>query len=116
MFEVIFYEKADKTKPVADFLRTLDVKMKVKALREIQLLQECGNELREPYSKYIQDGIYELRIKQGSNISRIFYFFFVDKNIVLTNGFVKKTQKTPSAELKKAIDYKHDYERRMRND
>jgi phage-related protein len=110
---VIFYEKVDKTKPVADFLGSLEPKMKVKALREIQLLKECGNELREPYSKHLQDGIYELRIKQGSNISRIFYFFFVGKTIVMTNGFIKKTQKTPQLELEKAIKYKDDYERRM---
>ena len=48
MFEVIFYETEDSHKPVIDFLDSLDVKMRVKALREIQLLREFGYKLREP--------------------------------------------------------------------
>ena len=105
-FEIIFYQKEDKTKPVADFIRQLQPKMKVKVLRNIQLLQDFGTELREPYSKQLKNGIFELRIKQGSDISRILYFFFVGNKIIMTNGFVKKTQKTPESELKKAEEYK----------
>lgn len=115
MFKVEFYEKEDKTKPVEDFIDSLENKMRVKAIREIQLLRECGNTLREPYSKYLKDGVYELRIKQSSNISRIFYFFFIGEKIILTNGFIKKSQKTPDNEIEKAIRYKKDYERRMKN-
>ncbi len=36
-----------------------------------------GSMLREPYSSPMGDGIFELRTKQGSNITRVFYFFFV---------------------------------------
>ena len=59
------------------------------------------------------DGIFELRTKQGSNITRIFYFFFVGKKAIITNGFVKKTQKTPKVEIELAKKYKADYERRF---
>ena len=113
LFEIIFYETENKKKPVEDFLNDLDIKMKRKALQEIKLLQECGNSLKEPYSKHIQDGLFELRIKQSSNISRIFYFFYIEKKIILVSGFVKKTQKTPPSEIKKALEYKKDYERRF---
>ena len=65
--------------------------------------------MREPHSKYLEDGIYELRTKQGSNISRILYFFFVDRRIVLTNGFVKKSMKTPKNAIELAVRYKNDY-------
>ena len=41
--------------------------------------------------------------------------FFDGQKIVMTNGFIKKTQKTPQAELDKALKYKSDYERRMNN-
>jgi phage-related protein len=58
------------------------------------------------------DGVFELRIQQGSDDSRIFYFFYVGSKIVLTNGFIKKTQKTPLPELARAKQYKDDYERR----
>lgn len=76
-------------------------------------MEEFGNQLKEPHSKYLSDSIFELRIKFASDISRIFYFFVVNNKIVLTNGFVKKTQKTPPGELDKAKKYKVDYERRQ---
>lgn len=75
----------------------------------IQLLQDNGYRLREPYSKALENGIFELRIKQGNNISRIMYFFYVDQHIILTNGFIKKTQKTPRSEIEKAKKYRADY-------
>ena len=43
----------------------------------IELLQEKGNQLREPYSKHLDDGIFELRCKVGSNITRVLYFFLL---------------------------------------
>ena len=52
---------------------------------------EKGNMLREPYSKHLDDGIFELRCKFGSDITRVLYFFYYEGKIILTNGFVKKT-------------------------
>ena len=115
MFNIVYYEKSDGTKPVAAFIKGLDPKMKTKVLREIQLLKEFGNTLGEPHSKSLKNGLFELRIKQGSNISRVLYFFFVGNKIILTNGFVKKEQKTPPSEIELAAKYKADYERRHKN-
>ncbi len=112
MWEVEFYEKENGEIPVYDFLLSLNEKMRAKATKEIGILSEYGNKLREPYSKHIQDGIFELRIKFASDISRIFYFFFDGDKIILTNGFIKKTQKTPKEEIERAIKYKEDYQRR----
>jgi len=112
MFNLEFYETEDGRKPVEEFMIGMNNKMRTKAIHELMLLREKGNELREPYSKHLEDGIFELRIQQGSDDSRIFYFFFVGSTAVLTNGFIKKTQKMPSAELNKAKQYKNDYERR----
>jgi phage-related protein len=58
----------------------------------------------------IEDGIWELRITFAGNISRIFYFFYDRTNIIMTNGFVKKTQKTPREEIEKAKERKKKYE------
>lgn len=93
---------------------SLNVKMRNKALNSLVLLEEFGNTLREPHSKPIGDGIFELRIKFASDITRIFYFFYVGNKIVLTNGFIKKTQKTPPAEIELAKKYKEDYEARSK--
>lgn len=106
---MIFYRTADGTEPAKDFLISLDVKMRAKMLRTISLLAENGGDLREPASKPLGDGIFELRAKVGSDISRVLYFFLVVRRIVLTNGFVKKTQKTPPMEIARARRYRADY-------
>lgn len=66
----------------------------------------------ETYLKHIEttDGLYEIRVQMGGNIFRIFCFFDKGQLIVLANGFQKKTQKTPSKEIKKAIQIKNEYE------
>lgn len=112
IFDIEMYETDTGKCQVKDFILSADKKMKARILWSIDLLAQHGNELREPYSKSIEDGIFELRIKQGSDISRIMYFFFVGGKIVLTNGFIKKTQKTPSKEIEKAKSYRNDYLRR----
>ena len=86
--------------------------MRAKALHSIAILEEFGNQLREPHSKPMGEGLFELRIQFSSDISRIFYFFVVDNKIILTNGFIKKTMRTPKAQLDLARKYKADYERR----
>ena len=116
MFEVEFYTLPDGGKPVKDFLDGLEPKMRAKALYGLSVLEEYGNALREPYSKPIGDGLFELRIKFASDITRIFYFFIVGNKIILTNGFVKKTAKTPPGKITRAKDYKDDYERRHRDE
>ncbi len=55
------------------------------------------------------DGLFEIRVKVGSNIFRIFSCFDEGQLIILFNGFQKKTQKTPKNELKKAIEIKKQY-------
>ena len=95
--EILFYDRPDGTEPVKDFLDSLNVKMRAKMLRTILLLAENGTQLREPYSKPLDEGIFELRAKVGTDISRVLYFFVVGRQVILTNGFVKKTQKTPTA-------------------
>jgi phage-related protein len=55
------------------------------------------------------DGIYEIRIEFESNIYRIFCCFDKGNLVVLFNGFIKKTQKTPSKEIALAKKLKEDY-------
>jgi len=57
LFEVEFYERASGKQPAKEFLLSLDKKMRAKMLSMIAILAENGTELREPYSKYISDGI-----------------------------------------------------------
>ena len=114
-FTVELYEDADGDKPVEEFLLSLDVKMRAKLLGILEILQEKGNLLREPYSKHLEDGIFEIRGKVGTDISRVLYFFFYDRKIILTNGFIKKSQKTPKKEIQMAKNRRHDYIERSQN-
>jgi len=112
-FEVVFYGKSDGTIPAEEFIMSLDIKMAARLYAIIGVLEEKGNMLREPYSKHLEDGIFEIRGKVGSDISRVLYFFYFGGKIVLTNGFVKKTQKTPPSEIMRAKQYRKDYLERM---
>lgn len=108
-YEIELYEKLDGQCPVAEFLDELEPKMWAKVARNIDVLAEHNINLREPLVKPMGEGIFELRTQQGSDITRIFYFFYVGKKIILTNGFVKKTQKTPREYIDIALEYKNDY-------
>jgi phage-related protein len=113
-------EKESGEKPVEDFLRSLPGKHRAKAIWEIDLLSEYGTQLAEPYCKAIRGseyaGIWELRIKFASDISRVFYFAPYHDTFVLLHGFIKKTDKTPKRELDTAKGHMNDYERRFLTD
>ena len=111
-FQVEFYETEEGVQPAKDFIDSLNMKMRAKMVMTIGLLQDNGYELREPYSKYLDEGIFELRAKVGSDITRVLYFFYVGQNVILTNGFIKKTNKTPPKEIERAKNYRADYLRR----
>ena len=104
-----FYETETGAQPAKDFIESLDIKMRAKMIMTIELLQDNGYELREPYSKHLNEGIFELRAKFGSDITRVLYFFYVDQTVILTNGFIKKTNKTPIKEIEKAKVYRADF-------
>lgn len=86
-FEIVFYKTSNNICPVKDFLLDTDIKMRAKISSLMEILEEYGNLLREPYSKYLRDGIFELRCQSGNNISRILY---CDNKIIMTNGFIKR--------------------------
>lgn len=108
-FCVEYYELENGTCTVEKFILKQDNKMQAKIFKNLELLEIRGNELREPFSKHIEDGIFEIRNKVGNDITRIFYFFVIGQKIILTNGFIKKTQKTPKAEIALAKKYRNDY-------
>jgi phage-related protein len=68
----------------------------------IELLIECGPNLRLPHSRAFGDGLFELRPRGKSGIGRAFYCFFVGQRVVILHAFIKKTQETPASETKLA--------------
>ncbi len=108
-FQVEFYTKKNGESPVLEFIGSLDIQMKARLFRTIQLLQLHGNTIHGSFSKPLGGGIFEIRTRAGSNISRVLYFFFIGRKIILTNGFIKKTQKTPPQEIETAKKYRAEY-------
>jgi len=108
-FDVQFYSLPGGSEPAREFLDSLDKKMRTKLLRSMQLLEQSGNNLREPDSKHLSDGIFELRAKVSSDIARVLYFFMVGKRVIVTHGLIKKTKKTPPPEIERARKYRAEY-------
>lgn len=111
-FEVIYYETEGGVQPAREFIDSLPPKLRVKVARSIDLLSVAGTLLREPDSKPLRNGLFELRTKLGPDATRIIYFFSVGRTVVLTNGFIKTTRRTPRHEIERALRYREDYLRR----
>ncbi len=115
-WDIKLYESENGDEPVKNFINRLPPKHKAKALWEIELLSLHGTALTMPYVASIKGdrykGLMELRVQQGNDISRIFYFLPVGNKFILLHGFIKKTQRTPQKELETALRYKEDYMRR----
>ena len=63
----------------------------------------------EKFVKYIKEGIYEIRASYNGNIYRAFFIFDEGNIVMLFNDFQKKSQKTPSKEIDKALELKKEY-------
>ena len=107
--EILFYRTASQKCPVEEFLDSLPSKVAQKVTWVLGLLEDLDVIPVQYFAKMSgTDDVWECRIKLGSNIYRIFAFWDGNK-IILTHGFIKKTQKTPGSEIEKAESYKKDY-------
>jgi phage-related protein len=109
VFEVEFYEDAGGGRPIESFLGSLDPKTRAKVSGALEVLGEKGTLLREPYTKHLREGIFELRVTFSSTHIRLLYFYCGEKAVVVTNGFVKKERKTPRREIALAKRRRTDY-------
>ncbi|WP_455224751.1 type II toxin-antitoxin system RelE/ParE family toxin [Granulicatella sp.] len=105
MHEIHVYRDKNGKEPVTEYLRLLsknnckDNRIKLKKINDyIELLSKYGTSLGEPYIKYIEDGIWELRPLRD----RILFVTWINDSYVLLHQFMKKTQKTPRKEIEKA--------------
>lgn len=111
-FRTVFYKDTDGTKPLGTFIKSLRKELRAKVVADLRLLEEFGNLAREPLSKELEDGIFELRTEESGDIVRILYFFDKGRIILCTNGFVKKQQKTPRSEIELAKQRRASYHAR----
>lgn len=92
----VFFEKQSK-------------KLKAKIVWTFELIEDIQR-VPDTYLKYIENGLYEIRVQNGNNIFRIFCFFDEGRLVIIANGFQKKTPKTPKNEIELAFKIKAEYE------
>ncbi len=110
--EIKFYKKY-----FIDFYISLDSPVQEKIEYVFKVIKTVDL-ISQKFLKHIEstDGLYELRIKAGSNIYRIFCCFDSGLIVVLFNGFQKKSQKIPKKEINKALKIKDEYFRNKKGE
>jgi phage-related protein len=99
---VVIYQESEGGVPLIDWLDSLPVKDRIKCAKSMNRLGELGNELRRPEVDYLQDGIYELRIRYRNTNYRILYTFIGKQIALLTHGIVKENR-VPPKEIYEAL-------------
>lgn len=100
-FDIIFYRDSSETNPIEEFLIALTKSNRQLVAKTREAIYKLRYRVyhREPLSKHLAQGLWELRVKSGTNILRIIYTFKKGQIIILLHVFIKKQQKTPVGEL-----------------
>jgi hypothetical protein len=99
---VIIYQEAEGSVPLLDWLDDLPGKAQVKITARIELLAQRGSELRRPHCDYLEDQIYELRVRLGHVQYRILYAFVGRNRVLLSHGCTKEDV-VPKTEIARAL-------------
>ena len=109
-YRIIYYRNARNGRvPAKEFLEALETRRRYKVRAYIDLLRERGGYLDEPYARHISGGVRELRVDFSKHRHRIFYFTAIGKRIILLHAFYKKSPKTPSSEIARAMNNYNDF-------
>ncbi|MCG2712766.1 MAG: type II toxin-antitoxin system RelE/ParE family toxin [Candidatus Omnitrophica bacterium] len=108
MYKVIFYEDSKGKCPTDNFLDETQPKARAKIEKWMVKLEEEGPNLPRPFADIVKGKIRELRMRFGSDYYR-FLYFFLGKKIIITHGFLKKTDKIPPGEIDRSERIMQDY-------
>ena len=110
-WEIEYYQTAAGSVPVAEFVEDLPPQAQAKFIRSLELLEEYGLLLRQPWVKNIHgiSKLRELRFTAFGEIYRVFFFPVAGRKLILLHGFKKKSQETPKRELQTAEARMKDY-------
>lgn len=113
MRSIEFYTTASGEKPIEEFLDSLTAKEAQKIAWVQRIVREQPMVPKEYFKKLIgTEGIWEIRASYGNKEFRLLGFFHEGNLVILTNGFVKKSQRTPTEEIELAEKRKKDFIRR----
>ncbi len=106
--ELITYKEKSGDVPLLRWLESLPDKVRYKWEARFESLEQSGYELRRPICDILRNGIYELRLKNGTINYRVLYAF-VGRNVVLLSHGLSKEGKVPDIEIDKAIANRSKY-------
>ena len=110
MRRIEFYKTAAGASPVEEFLDSLSDSQLKKILWVLKLVRELDPVPSQYFTKLVNtEDIWEVRVQFGGNIFRLLGFIVGERLVILTNGFQKKTQKTPQSEIELSEARKCDY-------
>jgi len=113
MRKIDFYKTISGKSPIEEFLDSLSSKQTQKIIWVLEAIEELNIVPKHYFKKLVNtDDIWEVRVILSSNIFRLLGFLDGSNLVILTNGFVKKTRKTPINEIKLAEKRKKDYLKR----
>ena len=103
--QILFYKNY-----FSDFFNEQTEKVKDK-IDYVLFVVTVADRIPIKFFKHIEGtaGLYEIRVEMNGNIYRLFCCFDNGNVVVLFNGFRKKSQKTPSAEIDKALKIMNKY-------
>lgn len=107
-YTIEFYVTAGGECPVKEILDAMPIKHETKVMKFFELLEEKGPNLPRPYADTLRGKTRELVVDIQHHGYR-FLYFFAGRTIVITHGFLKKTQKTPPPEIDRAEKYANDW-------
>jgi len=101
VFRIIFYKDKKGRNPIEEFFTELGKSNRVLTAKARQGIEKLRYRVyhREPLSKYIEPGVWELRVRARTDVLRILYTFEKGRLIILLHVFVKKQQKILTGEL-----------------
>ena len=113
--EIIFFRSEGGKEPVAEFLDTLTPQQLQKVDFVFRVIEESVAMVPSSLFKKLSgaDGIWEIRVSTRGSALRFLSFIDQGRLVVATNGFDKKTRKTPQREIRLAESRKKDYEERV---
>lgn len=99
MWEITFLDDR-----VAEEFKTLPPKISANTTHIFKLLRLYGNQVGEPQTKSLGDGLFEIRAKGVEGIGRGIFFYMTGRRIYILHMFVKKSDRIPQKELDIAKD------------
>jgi len=110
MKKIEFYHLDNGKCPVEEYLDTLSDKEVEKVFFVLDIIETMPVVPGKFFKKLTStNGIWEVRVKYSGNIFRLLGFLESDELLILNHAFTKKTQKTPTRDIKKAEQRKKDY-------